>query len=316
MKWLAFFLPILALMTAIPVSASPNDPETTAGPSTGLLYPEGTTVFYGDNRVFPDSCECLDLVLIIDDTGSMADAISNVQSGILDILALAEETCGSVQAGLITFKDDIEVDVPFTFDLSQVSSAINALGATGGSWEPEASDEALREALTSTVCALTGDFDSSAWRDGCCKVTVLVTDANPGGCDDEYVDGVDDVNAHLRALEAASMGISIGAIFVPTFGDPGGTITPIMLDYASTTGGVYGQTATDGNGTASAIEQIILNCVGTASTEICCLSEDCLVVLEGTCETIGGFVVDSCDVCEFSPTEEASWGSIKSSFSK
>ena len=36
-------------------------------------------------------------------------------------------------------------------------------------------------------------------------------DANPGGCDDQYVGGVDNVNAHARALEAAGLDVAIDA---------------------------------------------------------------------------------------------------------
>ncbi|MBM3317605.1 MAG: VWA domain-containing protein [Candidatus Eisenbacteria bacterium] len=298
-------------------------PEAMADQNSGIGNPEawapyapGTILAFGEPRVASrDSCECLDLVLVIDDTGSMGGAISNVQAGLLDILDLATSTCGDVRAGLVTFKDDVEVDVPLTANLNLVINAVNALYADGGANEPEASDEALREVFTSTVCPLTGDFDPSAWRDGCCKVTILVTDANPGGCDDMFIQGIDDVNAHNRALDAAAMGIQIGAVFVPTWGDPYNTITPIMLDYAATTNGVFGQTAWDGSGTADAIEQVILNCIGASATELCCLPDgQCVRLLEGDCERLSGTVVDDCDECLATPADVETWGQIKARF--
>ena len=300
----------------IAVLASPND--TLVG-DPDAWTPYGGEVMFSyaglNGSAERDSCDCLDLVLVIDDTGSMSGAIANVQAGMLDIIRLAEDTCNDVAAGLVTFKDEVEVDVALTSDLSLVTAAVNSLFAVGGDNEPEASDEALREVFTSTVCTLIGDFDPDAWREGCCKVTILVTDARPGGCDDDYTDGVDDVNAHARALEAAGLDIAIGAVFVPTFGDPTGDITPIMVDYAATTGGVFGQTAADGGGTANAIEQIILNCVGEAATELCCTpAGDCVEVLEGNCETLGGYVVSDCEECETTPVEPSTWGRIKSVF--
>lgn len=299
------------------VSGVQADQNTGIGdPDAWTPYAPGTIIAFGEPRAASrDSCECIDLVLVIDDTGSMGGAISNVQAGLLDIIDLATGTCGDVRAGLVTFKDDVEVDVPLTGNLNLVINAVNALVPWGGDFEPEASDEALREVFTSTICPLTGDFDPGAWRDACCKVTILVTDAHPGGCDDTFTPGVDDVNAHNRALDAAAMGIQIGAVFVPTWGDPSNTITPIMINYASVTDGVFGQTASDGTGTAAAIEQVILNCIGASATELCCLPDGrCVRLLEGDCEMLSGAVVDDCDECHPTPTDAESWGEVKTRF--
>jgi hypothetical protein len=294
-------------VVAFAAQAGPNQQDTTPGST-----PEqnGTVYSYGEDR---GDCNCLDLALVIDDTGSMLGAINNVAAGIVDIVNLAVAECGDVRAGVITHKDDVQVDLPFTNNMASVIAAVNAIpaGTGGGAGEPEASDEALREAFTATICALSGNFTPD-WRDGCCKVAILVTDANPGGCDDLYQNGVDNVNAHQRALDALGLGIQIGALFVPTFGDPGGTITPVMIDYAATTGGVFGQSNPDGSGTADAIEQVILNCSTGGATEFCCLPDGtCVEVLEGQCAGIGGFVVDTCDDCP-TPTLQKSWGEIKS----
>ena len=307
-------LTVPALLLAPGALASNNDAATAPGGWTP--YESGTMFSYAGGRTaIPDTCGCLDLMLVIDDTGSMGGAIANVQAGMLDIIALAEETCDEVRIGLVTFKDEVEVDVPLTSNTADVVNAVNALTAIGGDFEPEASDEALGELFTSSTCLASGDFDPASWREGCCKVAILVTDANPGGCDDAYVDGEDNVNAHNRALEALGLDVHIGALFVPTFGDPNGTITPVMIDYAVTTDGVFGQTAQDGSGTADAIQQVILNCVGTSATELCCLPDgSCVRVLEGECLDLNGTVVDDCEDCFTTPVEESTWGHIKSIF--
>jgi uncharacterized protein YegL len=300
---------LLVVAPVVAIELSPNEGATPTGTSG-----TSTSTGFGSELRGEGECDCIDLVLVIDDTGSMGGAIDNVKAGIVDIINLAETTCGDVQASLVTFKDDIEVDVPMTFTTADVINGVNALVATGGAGEPEASDEALREVFDATVCALTGDFDPADFRDECCKITVLVTDARPGGCDDVYTSGVDGVAAHDRALEAQALGVQIGAVFVPTFGDPG-DIVSIMTDYAATTGGVYGQTAADGTGTADAIEQVILDCVGAARTELCCLpSGDCLEVLEGQCEGLDGTLVDDCAACGSTPVEPSTWSRIKSRF--
>jgi uncharacterized protein YegL len=286
---------------------APPDPSSIVSPPSVLSFRPGLAPAQAD------TCVCLDLVLVIDDTGSMGGAINNVKAEIVNILGLADSICGDVQAGLVTFKDDVEVDVPMTANLASVAAAVNALVATGGAQLPEASDEALREVvdLGGTSCTLTGDFDPGDFREDCCKVVILVTDAEPGGCDDTYTAGVDDVNAHNVALLAAASGIHFGAVFVPTGGDPNGTIVPVMADYAATTGGVFGQTAADGSGTAAAIQQILLDCIGTIRTELCCIDGTCVEVLEGSCEASGGYLVTNCDVCGVVGTKSTTWGGIK-----
>jgi uncharacterized protein YegL len=265
-------------------------------------------------------CDCIDLVLLIDRTGSMGDAINNIKAGIVDIIDLAETTCGDVQAALVSFDDQVQVNVDMTFNVDDVKNGVNALSAGGGAYEPEASDEALREVLTEpgTVCTKIGDFTTSAFRDTCCKVAIVVTDARPGGCDDTYDPAVDMPNAHARALEAAAMDVRIGALLVPTQGFPADIIT-IMTDYAATTGGVFGQADSSGMGTAAAIEQIILDCAEEAETELCCIPDStasCFEVLAGQCEDIGGYVVDSCDQCRPSSTEPCDWATIKEIYRK
>ncbi len=88
---------------------------------------------------------------------------------------------------------------------------------------------------------------------------ILITDAPLGGYDDTYTSGVDDVNAHQVALDAAAKGIKIVAIYVPTGGVESET-EAIMKDYAATTGGAYYLAAPDGSGVSQAIQMIIRNC--------------------------------------------------------
>jgi hypothetical protein len=85
----------------------------------------------------------------------------------------------------------------------------------------------------------------------------MVTDNLPGGCDDIYTPGVDDVNAAAVADAAAAAGILISAVFV---GTPTATELGIMQYYAAATGGVYSEVPFDGSGTGAAIQEIIENC--------------------------------------------------------
>jgi hypothetical protein len=168
----------------------------------------------------------------------------------------------------VTFKDYVVVNDDLAAgNLGAVYHDILGLSASGGDGEPEASDEALNTVINGLDEAdrdpgqQFGDFDGR-FRSDALKVAFIITDAHPGGFDDVYTPGVDDVHAHLMALEAQAAGIKIGSIFVPTNGDADGSITAIMKDYAITTGGLYQKTRSDGSNTASAIENILAKLCG------------------------------------------------------
>lgn len=210
-------------------------------------------------------CGPMDVVFLIDDTGSMGGAIANVQAEAASLISdIDTASGGDYQLGLLTFKDSVVV-VDDLNGAATVEADILALSASGGAGLPESSDEALNTAVNGLDAAdrpggeQTGDFDGT-WRPAAVKIAILITDALPGGFDDAYSVGVDDVNAHSRALEADAADILISAVFVPTSGDAGQAA--IMQDYATTTGGLYIETAVDGTGTADAIAAIIDDCGG------------------------------------------------------
>ena len=215
-------------------------------------------------------CGCMDVVFAIDDTGSMgpgstSGAIGNVRAGAAAIVSdIIAASGGDYQLGLTTFKDAIEVDIDLSngTNAAAVQAAIAGLSASGGGGLPEASDETLNTIINGLAAAgRSQDFDfNGTFRADCVKIIVLITDALPGGFDDTYTVTVDDVNANTRATQAAAAGIKISAIYVPTSGSPSGLITPIMSNYASTTGGVYMMTLANGSGTSAAIEDIIEGC--------------------------------------------------------
>jgi hypothetical protein len=271
-------------------------------------------------QVTSGDCNCIDLTFVIDDTGSMGGSIANVAAEIGNLLTLAQNTCTDVHAALVTFKDNTQVDHDLDGDTGGVAAAITALLATSGSGEPEASDDALREISTEATCAGdVGDFTTANWRSDCCKLAILVTDARPAGsnCNDFY-DGLATDGADMSAAAAAcaALGVQVGTVFVPSFGDPG-DIATILSGVASTTGGIYAQVASDGTGTAAAMEQMILECSGAAATELCCLpGATCVDVLEGTCTALGGYIVNDCVECNVVSVESDSWGSVKALYRK
>ena len=259
-----------------------------------------------------EPCDCIQLVFVIDVTGSMFGAINNIKAGLVDILNTANtESCGNLEAAVIQFRDSVDVLQPMTADMTDVSNAINSLSASGGNGWPEASDEALLELFASANCLNSGDFDPASWNPECCRIAVLVTDAPPAGCDDAFTPGVDDANAANIANTLGAWGIQVGALLV---GGPDAQALPVMQTYASQTGGLYANVPADGTGTADAIEIIIRECSGSNETELCCLSTGCVTVLRGECLELGGIVVETCEECETIPNEQRTWSDLKTMF--
>lgn len=210
-------------------------------------------------------CGPIDVVFVIDTTSSMDEAIDNVKAEVGSLINLVDDFSGDdFQLGLVTFKDSLTVlnDLDAGNEAA-VQANILALTAGGGGNTPEASDEALNTVINGLDAddrppgAQTGDFDG-IWRAGAVKLIILITDAPPGGFDDTYTAGVDDMNAHNRALEAAADGIGISAIYVPTTNND--TAEAVMRDYAETSDSIYYESSGDGSGTANAIAGIVANC--------------------------------------------------------
>lgn len=217
-------------------------------------------------------CGPLDVVFVVDTTGSMGGAIDNVKAELPSIIAQIEEASGgNFRLGLVEFKDDVIVLNDLAGGNSEsVRNNILGLSASGGSGEPEASDEALRTVIQALRASdrpdgrQTGDF--STFRPEAGKIVILITDARPAGFDDDYTIGEDDVAAANLAQEAAVRAILISAVFVPTPAAEGfgvlDTVNQLMMNYAAVSGGIFIRTESDGTGTADAISEIILNCGG------------------------------------------------------
>lgn len=219
-------------------------------------------------------CGCLDIALVIDNTGSMGGAIDNVRSELTNIIASAQlATGGDLRMGLITFPDDnVVVSQPFTPDIAQISDAVNAIPLGFGGSLPESSDASLQYVVSGaaysgcTVVSPSGPLGQ--YREDCGKIAILVTDASPGGCHDSYTDGIDDVNAAAVAANALTAGVHISAVLIgsgsqgPSPAHPSGVENDVMKTYATVTGGVFTNSAANGLGTAAIIQDIIDKCGG------------------------------------------------------
>jgi hypothetical protein len=220
------------------------------------------------------ACGPMDVAFVVDDTGSMGSAINNVKAGLTPIInSIQTASGGDYRLALVTFKDNIKVRATFAPNNSAtIEPLIMGLFAAGGDNEPEASDEALNTVVNALPAAgRPQDLDFLPdFRPGALKVVILITDAPPGGFDDAFTPGVDDLNAHARALEAQGKGIKISAIrvshgFVDTFD---ATNEAVMQDYATTTGGQYLVANPDGTGVSDAINNIIETCGGQGACSL------------------------------------------------
>jgi hypothetical protein len=217
----------------------------------------------------PGVCGPIDLVFVVDDTGSMGGAITNIQTDLASIIADANAASGGdLQLALVSFKDEPETDADLPSPEATVSAAIAALFASGGAGLPEASDVAL-DAVVNGLGACGDAFSNENFRPEAVKIAIMLTDDLPGGCDDIYTPGVDDVNAAGVANDASAADILISAIY--NANSPNATVAAIMMNYATTTGGQYINTPSDGTGTAAAISEIIAAC-GSSANE-CPLSQ-------------------------------------------
>lgn len=127
-----------------------------------------------DGAVAPQRAR-LDLVFLIDATGSMADEIQKLKSSLRSIADDAAQLPSRPDLcfGLVAYRDTTDPFVlrshDFTDDLGAFQKVLNQLQADGGGDYPEAMSEALHE----TVHRL-------SWRgDGATRMVVLLADAPP-----------------------------------------------------------------------------------------------------------------------------------------
>ncbi len=140
----------------------------------------------------------VDLMFVVDTTGSMSDELAYLQVEIQDVIERVEtETGASIRTSVNFYRDEGDEYVvkyyDFRDDAAEVSSLVAEQSANGGGDEPEAVHTALNNALN--------EHDWS--DDSTVKLMFLVLDAPPH--DD------DEIKAEILSLteQAASMGVRI-----------------------------------------------------------------------------------------------------------
>jgi hypothetical protein len=216
------------------------------------------------------SCGPMDVVFVVDNTGSMTGVINEIQTQVTLIAdAVGSASNQDYQFGLIAHpRNDSVVLLPMSpgnranFDL-----AVNQMVTEGSCGNPAAWDEGLNTAIhglserTGTSGRQIGDFPL-AWRGNATKIIIVITDVHPSGFDCEFDAGTHDVFVSQLGQEAAAAGILITSVYVPTGNQPESEIKAILQDPAATTGGFFKETRPDATDLSEIILEIIANCGG------------------------------------------------------
>lgn len=169
----------------------------------------------------------LDLMFVVDTTGSMGDELSYLQTELADIVARVRRDASQelqVRTSVNFYKDDGDAYVvrshPFTTDLSQTLGQLRAEHASGGGDYPEALDDALADAV-----------EQHPWSESAvARIVFVVTDAPPH---DGFAVGE-------RLQRTAALAASKGIRVVPVASSGVDKPTEFMLrQLAVSTGGTY-----------------------------------------------------------------------------
>jgi hypothetical protein len=151
----------------------------------------------------------LDVLFLLDATGSMGDEIEQLQTNILSISAQLDTLPNDVDVrfGLVSYKDRGDEYVTrvydFTGDVQAFQSNLMMVAASGGGDYPEALNEGFTAALNSVN-----------WRgEDAIKLIFLVTDAPP------QLEYTDDVDYNILMQDALARGIKVHPIGGSQLGD-------------------------------------------------------------------------------------------------
>jgi RHS repeat-associated protein len=232
---------------------------------------------------YAKECGPMDVVFLTDISGnSHLSSVKTNVSSIIDAIQFASG--GDYRLALLSFDSNIYVNLQFTAtNWAAFSNAFSSLTATTQIYPSEPSDEALNTAINSLSSVgredrQFGDF-TNGFRLEARRLIVLITGEPPYGFTgpQETVEwGIDDVNAHARAVEASLKNIQISAIRTRSNEEAEGPSTasiPFMQDYAFTTGGQYHATEL-GNGDLHLLLLSVLSQCGAELGEIVTIRDD------------------------------------------
>jgi Mg-chelatase subunit ChlD len=182
----------------------------------------------------------LDLVFLVDATGSMGPYIEEVQRHLVSLVRALRVSplCKSLRVGVVSYRDHPPEETSYvtrtlelTDDMEVVSSAVQQLSARGGGDGPEAVTDGLFQ------------LPRLAWRPGAAKAVVWFGDAPPHGVEpagDGFPGGCPcGHHWYTQAESCREMGIAVYAIgCYPTLGQYVGA-EAVYKQVASTSRGLF-----------------------------------------------------------------------------
>jgi hypothetical protein len=209
---------------ALPAGLAPTPAAVPVTPGTLRPTVDGTRL-----EVKPGEAGRLDLIFVIDQTGSMQPVFNQVQRTAKEIFASIAARFPDHRVALVAYRDwsdgdRIFQDFPFTTDEAEFQKDVDTLKASGGGDSPEAVLEALLRALR------------MPWRAGVNKQIILMGDAPPhspipNGPDKDKT--ADDVVKLAFEVDPAV----INAIATPVSGSVSKDTAAAFDDLAKRTGG-------------------------------------------------------------------------------
>lgn len=263
-------------------------PEMAAGTAPIVVPPIIESMVVMNNPDNPSAvCTApLDLVFVLDITGSMGSTLNNLKDSISDIAADAViKSNNDYRLGLLTVNewsspyalDNVVREVMRTNNLSTFQAAIDLVFLGDGGNYPEPTDLGIESVLNGA----TGTF-----REDAIKMIIMITDALPSGTDD-FFSAADEVKVQAVANQAASMGVKIYPITtgIGVTNAASVVIRALHTIYANTTGGVLNEVQ---NGViSSVVSEEILNvpCPPPLEPE-CLITADKNMITQGQSVTI------------------------------
>ncbi|MBI4704695.1 MAG: VWA domain-containing protein [Deltaproteobacteria bacterium] len=155
----------------------------------------------------------LDLVFLVDETGSMGPYIGEVKARLLDLVKAlrASPLCRSLRLGLVTYRDHPPQDrtyasraVELTDDIALIEKEVRSLQASGGGDGPESVTDGLFDVVR------------LGWRQAAARAVVWFGDAPPHGVEpvgDAFPQGCPCGNHwYAQAESCREMGVAIYAV--------------------------------------------------------------------------------------------------------
>ncbi len=142
-------------------------------------------------KIFTNNRTAVDVVFVVDKTGSMKDKLDEVRSGVERFVEKMKTKGIDYRLSMVTFSDIVETVTPFTDSVALFHSWLDGVVAEGGGDDKENALEGLRTAV------------DLPFRTGAARVALLITDA-PCHQKGELGDGTTDLtNASCARLMEA-----------------------------------------------------------------------------------------------------------------